>query len=157
MDFTETIKANLLKLGESYESLKPYMIKHLETIETLIQEKNRSRKEAVEVIKSTDYSLSTISKELKMSRTTLYNHEQLLKRYIELSVETSRKTDPYATIDELQEEKRYLQTEIGLLMKRDLDMELLKQQNIQLKSELKEKNKEIERLHKKIAELSNTH
>ena len=28
-------------------------------------------------------------------------------------------------------------------MKRDLDMELLKQQNIQLKSELKEKNKEI--------------
>ena len=157
MDFTETIKANLLKLGESYDSLKPYMIRHLESIESLMQEKNSSRDAAIEVIKSTDYSLSAISKELNMSRTTLYNHEQLLKRYIELSVESSRKSDPYTTIDDLQEEKSHLQTEIGLLMKRDLDIELLKQQNNQLKNDIKEKNKEIERLHKKIAELSNTH
>ena len=40
------------------------------------------------------------------------------------------------------------------MMKRDLDTELLKNQNEQLTAELKEKNKEIERMHKKIIELT---
>ena len=153
MDYTPIIKSNLERLGESYDSLKPYMIRHLESIERLIQDKSSSRDAAINIIKSTDFSLSAISKELNMSRTTLYNHEQLLKRYIEQSVEISRSSDPYILISELKDEKSQLQTEIGLLMRRDLDMELLKQQNKQLKSELKEKQKEIERMHKKIANL----
>ena len=154
MDYTDFIKCNLSKLGESYDALKPFMIKHLENIECLIQEKNKIRDTAVETIKNTDYSLSSISKELNMSRTTLYNHEQLLKRYIELSVEASQASDPFITISNLRDEKSQLQEEIGLMMKRDLDIELLKNQNEQLKAEIKEKNKEIDRMHRKIAELS---
>ena len=130
------------------------MIKHLEAIEALIQTKNNVRNVAVETIKNSNYTLSSISKELNMSRTTLYNHEQILKRYIELSVESSQASDPYITISILQDEKSQLLSEIGLLMKRDLDIELLKNQNEQLKAEIKDKNKEIERMHRKIAELS---
>lgn len=130
------------------------MIKHLEAIEALIQTKNNVRNVAVETIKNSNYTLSSISKELNMSRTTLYNHEQILKRYIELSVESSQASDPYITISILRDEKSQLLSEIGLLMKRDLDIELLKNQNEQLKAEIKDKNKEIERMHKKIAELS---
>ena len=130
------------------------MIKHLEAIEALIQTKNNVRNVAVETIKNSNYTLSSISKELNMSRTTLYNHEQILKRYIELSVESSQASDPYITISILRDEKSQLLSEIGLLMKHDLDIELLKNQNEQLKAEIKDKNKEIERMHKKIAELS---
>jgi len=154
MEYTNIIKSNLSKLGESYDALKPFMIRHLESIEGLIQEKNKVRDAAIETIKNTDYSLSSISKELNMSRTTLYNHEQLLKRYIELSVESSQLSDPYITISNLRDEKSQLQLEISLMMKRDLDTELLKNQNEQLTAELQEKNREIERMHKKIAELS---
>ena len=154
MDYTDIIKSNLSKLGVSYDSLKPFMIKHLEAIEALIQTKNNVRNVAVESIKNSNYTLSSISKELNMSRTTLYNHEQILKRYIELSVELSQASDPYITISILRDEKSQLLSEIGLLMKRDLDIELLKNQNEQLKAEIKDKNKEIERMHRKIAELS---
>ena len=154
MDYNEIIVRKLEKIGESYDVLKPYMLKHLENIESLIQRKQNERNNALRMIKESTLTLSSISKELNMSRTTLYNHEQLLKRYIDYSIEESDNSDPYNIIANLKEEKSQLQSQIELMMKRDLDIELIKLENKQLKKELQEKNKELENMHKKIIEIS---
>ena len=154
MDYNEIIAQKLEKIGESYDVLKPYMLKHLENIESLIQSKQNERNNALRTIKESTLTLSSISKELNMSRTTLYNHEQLLKRYIDYSIEESDNSDPYNIIANLKEEKSQLQSQIELMMKRDLDIELIKLENKQLKKELQEKNKELENMHKKIIEIS---
>lgn len=154
MDYNEIIVRKLEKIGESYDVLKPYMLKHLENIESLIQSKQNERNNALRTIKESTLTLSSISKELNMSRTTLYNHEQLLKRYIDYSIEESDNSDPYNIIANLKEEKSQLQSQIELMMKRDLDIELIKLENKQLKKELQEKNKELENMHKKIIEIS---
>lgn len=154
MDYIIIIKEKLSSLGEDYDSIKPYMIKHIIEIETLLRTKQETRLQAIETIKNLDFSLSGISKDLQMSRTTLYNHEQLLKRYIEFSISELGKWDPFVEQAKLKSEKSDLRTEIALLMDRDLDMELLKQKNSQLTANLKEKNKEVERLHKRLTELN---
>lgn len=153
MDVVSSIKAKLEELGEDYESLKPFMKAHLEAVETLLTEKEAVRDSAIAALKEADFSLSSISKQLKMSRTTLYNHEQLLKRYIELSAAKANSKDPLAMISKLQEEKSAMQKEINALMLHDLNFEILRVDNKHLKRELTDKNKEIERLSKQVEEL----
>ena len=88
-----------------------------------------------------------------MSRTTLYNHEQLLKRYIELSAAKANSKDPLVTISRLQKEKSDMQKEINALMLHDLNYEILRVDSKHLKKELSDKDKEIERLSKQVEEL----
>ena len=61
------------------------MKKWLEKVETAIQSRKSIQEEAVSTLKSVDYSVKAIAAEIGASRTTIYNHEQLLKRYIEQS------------------------------------------------------------------------
>lgn len=84
MDTVEIIRQNLSAIGEDYDSLKPFMKKWLEKVETAIQSRKSIQEEAVSTLKSVDYSVKAIAAEIGASRTTIYNHEQLLKRYYHL-------------------------------------------------------------------------
>ena len=152
-DIINRIREKVKELGEDYDSLKPFMKAHLESVETLLREKETKRDDAIQNIKQIDFSLTTISEELSMSRSTLYNHEQLLKRYIEFSANKIANKDPYQTIRKLQEEKTVMQKEIDLLMTHDLAFELLKMENKRYKREMSDKRKEIERLSKQVEDL----
>lgn len=154
MDCIEIIKENLKAINEDYDSLKPFMKKHLQTIENAIQERYQKQNTAVNTLKSIDYSLKSIAEEIGASRTTLYNHEQLLKRYIEQSTEAVDTTNPLTQIDKVQKEKSLLQDQITKMMERDVDIELLRMQNRELSTSLEGKNNEIERLQARISELS---
>ena len=85
MEYEELIRENLKAIDEDFDELKPFMQKRLVEVETVIQNRREEQENAVEILKSTDYSLKSIANEIGASRTTLYNHEQLLKRYIEYS------------------------------------------------------------------------
>lgn len=154
MDHTKDIKRKLKQLGEDYDALKANMIHHLENIEELLQEKQTSRNDAICILKNTTFTLKSISSDLGISRTVLYNHEQLLKRYIEYSAEEYAKDDPLAFQSKLAKEKKELQAQINALMQRDVEMMILKHQIGQLTTDLEAKDKEIERLHKRVQQLS---
>lgn len=154
MDTSDVIKAKLKALGESYDALRPFMLKRLEAVEVLIQQKRTAQQEALASLKETDFSIAAISRELQMSRTTLYNHGQLLKRYIEYSAKQADAEDPFAQLERAASDKADLQAQIALLMERDLDAELLKHENGRLTREVEEQQKEILRLHSRIMELN---
>ena len=141
MEYEELIRENLKAIDEDFDELKPFMQKRLVEVETVIQNRR-------------DYSLKSIANEIGASRTTLYNHEQLLKRYIEHSAAIASSSNPLLKVDKVQSEKSLLQEEITKLMERDVDLELMRIQNRELSTSLEGKNSEIERLQKRISELS---
>lgn len=154
MEYEELIRENLKAIDEDFDELKPFMQKRLVEVETVIQNRREDQENAVEILKSTDYSLKSIANEIGASRTTLYNHEQLLKRYIEHSAAIASSSNPLLKVDKVQSEKSLLQEEITKLMERDVDLELMRIQNRELSTSLEGKNAEIERLQKRISELS---
>lgn len=152
MEINELIKENLEVIGEDYGSLKPYMKAWLTKITISILNIADKQKEAERTLKETDYSIKTISKELGASRTTMYNHGQLLKRYIEQLTAIYITSNPYKKIDILHLEKRLQQEQLSKMMMRDIDIELLKAENKVLLTYLAEKEREIKRLEKYINE-----
>ena len=154
MEYEELIRDNLKAINEDYDTLKPFMQKRLLAVENVIQNRREQQEAAVMMLKTTDYSLKSIAEEIKASRTTLYNHEQLLKRYIEHSAAIASAPNPLILIDKVQAEKSLLQDLVTKLMERDVDMELMRLQNRELSTALEGKNAEIERLQTRISELS---
>lgn len=154
MDINERIINNLSALGEDYDTLKPFMQKWLEKIETEIQERWQAQENAIQTLRSMDFSVKSIASKIGASRTTMYNHEQLLKRYIEQSSSSLTGKNPYSEIAQIQEEKSLQQDQIQKMMQRDVDIELLKMQNQSLSATLAGKNEEIQRLSDRLSELS---
>lgn len=154
MDILESINEKLAVMGESYDQLKPFLQAYLQQIETIINERENTRTEAVDAIKRSSFNVSDISKQLGCSRTTLYNHDQILRRYIELSVEWYRKSDPFALLDNYRTEFSKMQEQIALMENRDIDFELLRQENSLLIRHNNNLSAEVERLQSRIHELS---
>ncbi len=154
MDIIETIKQNLAAINEEYDSLKPFMQKWLIKVEEAIQKRAQTQAEAAETLRSVDYSVKSISEDVGASRTTMYNHEQLLKRYVEYSAIKAAAKSPFADISKLREEKSVLQDQVKKMMARDVDVELLKMQIRSLSTTLEGKNAEIKRLEARIENLS---
>ena len=154
MEYEELIRENLKAIDEDFDELKPFMQKRLVEVETVNQNRREEQETAAEILKSTDYSVKSIANEIGASRTTLYNHEQLLKRYIEHSAAIASSSNPLLKVDKVQSEKSLLQEEITKLMERDVDLELMRIQNRELSTSLEGKNSEIDRLQKRFSELS---
>lgn len=154
MEITEQIRINLSSIGENYDLLKPFMKKWLKKVEIEIQSRYSRQTEATEALRSLDYSVKSIASSIGASRTTMYNHEQLLKRYIEHAISILSVSNPLSQIDKVQLEKSFLQEQVAKLMERDVDTELMRLQNRELSTALEGKNAEIERLQARIIELS---
>jgi hypothetical protein len=154
MEINENIKKKLHGIGEDYDILKPFMQEYLTKVESYIESRTKDQNETIKTLKECGFTVSSVSKELGCSRTTLYNHNQLLKRYIEHSMVVLNQDNPYAAYENLRESKSKLQEQVSLMENRDIDFELVKHEKIELSIMLKEKNKEIERLHARVNELS---
>lgn len=154
MEVIEIVKKNLCDMGENYDLLKPFMQKWLIKVETAIQARRETQVSAESTLRTIDYSVKSIAEDIEASRTTLYNHQQLLKRYILQSVSDAKSTNPFHMIAKCREEKALLQKQISLMMERDVDVELLKMHNHTLSTALEGKNAEIGRLEARIAALS---
>lgn len=154
MDLEEIIREKLLQLDEDYDSLKPSLQKWLFKVESEIQCLNAQQDKALESFKNTDYSIKGISERISSSRTTMYNHGQLLKRYIELSAKKATDKNPYCLISQLREEKATLNRQLIQMMNRDISVQLLMEENSQLTSAIKDKDEQITRLQARVAELT---
>lgn len=102
MEINDIIKSKLESISEEFDCLKPFMKEYLAKIETIIQNKKAIQDNTLKTLKENTLSVSSISKELGCSRTTLYNHNQLLKRYIEFSEGLFNQDNPFIAYDELK-------------------------------------------------------
>ena len=154
MEQLEIIKKKLMDMGEDYDALKPFMQEYLMSVETIIMEREKQQAEALATLRGASYSVSDISKTLGCSRTTLYNHNQLLKRYIEHSMALTNANNPIAECEAMRVSKQKLQEQVNLMENRDIDAELSKYEKQILMNRIADKDKEIERLQARIHELS---
>lgn len=153
MEINDIIKSKLESIGEEFDCIKPFMKEYLAKIETIVHNKKTIQDNALRTLKENTLSVSSISKELGCSRTTLYNHTQLLKRYIEFSEGLFNQNNPFIAYDELKASVGHLKAQVSLMEDRDISMEILKQEKKELSNMLKEKEKEIKRLQTRISEV----
>lgn len=99
-------------------------------------------------MKANSFTVSSIAKEVNCSRTTLYNHNQLLKRYIELSLQNYFTDNPFNVIEENKKTVAKLKEQINLMEVRDIMIEKLKNENRELKKLLSEREKQQIRVEK---------
>lgn len=154
MERIDIIKQKLLEMDIEYDSLKDFIQKYLIEIENIIYLKEQAQIEAIALFKNSTYSVSSIAETLNYSRTTFYNHNQILKKYIEHSITISNKNNPYNAIDEIKESRKILQEQISLMENRDIDFEILKHEKSLLDNKISEQDKEITRLKARVHELS---
>jgi len=96
----------------------------------------------------------SIAQKLGCSRTTLYNHNQLLKRYIEYSAECLAAKNPLAEIEIHAYKRKLLEEQVALMEIRDIKNERLQHDYQMLTDLLKCKNAEVGRLQGRIIELT---
>lgn len=154
MEKNQNIIEKLKQINVDYESLKPFMKDYLFRIEEFIEEKNSERLAGIKMIKDSRFTISSVSKTLECSRTTLYNHDELLRRYIELSIDLFELSDPYVAYNNLKASISELEAKVNKMVLRDIDTELLREENDKHLIKLKESIEQINRLQSRNAELS---
>ncbi len=154
MERLQHIKDKLVCIGESYDSLKPFIQEYLDRIETLIEEQKDVVYKAIKALKDNALTPVAIAKKLGCSRTTLYNHNQILKRYIEHSAECLSKQNPLLEIEENTYKRQMLEEKVTLMEIRDINNEQLKHEHKMLTDLINCKNSEIQRLQRRVRELT---
>ena len=142
----ERIRRKLEEIGENYDLLKENTKKYLQRIETIICQKESEIAEASNLLKKQPYSPASISKELQCSRTTLYNNNRLLQRYIELSLKETNRLNANKEIERLRKVIAEKDAALKLMQARDVNEIKLKLENKKLHNLIKGKNREIEKL-----------
>ncbi|WPC42392.1 hypothetical protein [Clostridium sp. JS66] len=157
MDKLEGIIVNKLKeLEIDYYSLKSFIQEYLIKIEEIIFQKEKNRDEAINILKNNRFSVVSISKDLNCSRTTLYNHGAILKKYIELSEIKFIEDNPFELFEKLKTEKQLLENQLNQMIGRDVNNEILANELDTHINTIKEKDDTIKRLEVEKAELSKT-
>ncbi len=155
MDSVErNIVTKLKELDVNIDSLKPFEKDYLIQIESIISNKVQIQEEAIKTLKANKFSLSSIAKEIGCSRTTFYNN-RILKAYIELSEVFFNEDNPYKAYEDLKTAKSLMEAQVDKMVARDVHAEIVSHENKELHKTIKEKNKEINRLQARVAELSN--
>lgn len=119
-------------------------------------EKEKKKNDAILLLKANAFTVSSIAKEVNCSRTTLYNHNQLLKKYIELSLQNYFTDNPFNVIEENKKTVAKLKEQIDLMEVRDIMIEELKNENRELKKLLSEREKQQIRVEKTPSNASNS-
>lgn len=150
MELDDVIKEKLIEMELDPEKIKENLMKYLRSIEQLIQEKDSYWKQVLSDIENTKYTVKSVADELKISRTTFYSYDNLLQKYVQHSIEKSKKRNPYNVIQNLEESHKLINSRIKLMEQRDVDVLLLENENELLRNQLKEKNKEVENLKEEL-------
>lgn len=152
LNIEEQLKSISNELGIDYDSLKPKTKKHLLNIETAITNRELKYNELLHKLKDNKVTLSSISDDVKISRQTLYNNGEL-KAYINLRALQVNELNPYHQIEELNDKINKLNKKLELMINRDIDIELLRNENEILLEQIKNKDNTITRMNEQNIEM----
>ncbi len=153
-EISNRINRRLVQINVSIDDLKPATIERLKKIEEHLIEVENSFEEALQVLKLKDCGPTAVSKKLDMSRTTLYNHDQLFKRYIEAAESELNARNPIYHLDLKNAIIDDMRAEVSGLYDRDITLNDLQYKIKDLSLNLNEKEKEISRLTLRNRELA---
>lgn len=145
VNIEEELKSTCNELGIDYNNLKTKTKKHLLNIETAIAKRKSKYDELERELKDNKITLSCISDDTEISRQTLYNNGEL-KAYINLRMVQINELNPYHKIDELKKEINKLDKKLQLMVERDIDTEILRNENELLLEQIKNKDNTIARI-----------
>lgn len=152
VNIEEQLKSICAELGIDYDNLKPKTQKHLLNIETAIASRESKYNELLHELKENKVTLTSISDDTKISRQTLYNNNEL-KVYINFRTLQTDELNPYHRIDELKDKINKLNEKLELMINRDIDTEILRNQNETLLEQLKNRDNTINRMKEQNAEI----
>lgn len=137
----DSIEKNLVlkldKMGIEYVSLKPNIKAHLYKLELTLAQVNNQRVNLINEYKKVKPSVLSISTDAKIARQTLYNNK-ILKEYIEFSIKDFDSYDPFQEIDELKNKVNLLNEQLDRMYQRDIEVEIMFNENKELKKKLKD-------------------
>ncbi|MGQ7874947.1 hypothetical protein [Bacillus sp. 1A] len=119
------MKLEQLKLPQ-YNILKPNIQQYLLKIETIVQQKEMSRKVALQEYRNGKISVNNIVKDISISRQTVYNNREILEAYILYCISIQEKEDVFVKGIDNKNKIRELEETIFYLQQRDVTIENLK-------------------------------
>lgn len=141
------------ELGIDYDNLKPKTKKHLINIESSITNREFLYYKLSHDLKDNKVTLTSVAKDSKISsRQTLYNNKEL-KDYIDFRMLQVNERNPYHQLDELKAKIDKLNEKLELMIKRDIDTEILRNENRILSEQIKNKNNTITRMNEQYANM----
>ena len=148
------ISHNLTAIGESLEHIPVHVLKYLEEIQEVIDQKEQQQHEALSLIKSSSITVSSVMATLGYSRNTAYRYGGILQRYIEHASACLSKTNLLHTIEALRQEIRDKDKQLALVVESNVANLQLQDQVAQLEGVIADKNTRIEQLQKRVNELN---
>lgn len=145
VNIEEQLKSICTELEIDYGNLKAKTQKHLLNIETAIANRESKYNELLHELKDNKVTLSSISDDTKISRQTLYNNKEL-KAYINFRTLQVDELNPYHQIEELKEKINKLNKKLELMVNRDIDTEILRNENEVLLQQIQNKENTITRM-----------
>lgn len=131
------------KMGIEYVSLKSNIKAHLYKLELTLAEVKNKRVNLINEYKKVKPSVLSISTDAKIARQTLYNNK-ILKEYIEFSIRDFDSYDPFQEIDELKNKINLLNEQLDKMYQRDIEVEIMFNENKELKKKLKDIKRNLE-------------
>lgn len=141
------------KMGIEYISLKPNIKNHLYKLELTLAQVNNQRINLINEYKKIKPSVLSVSTDAKIARQTLYNNK-ILKEYIEFSIKDFDAYDPFQEIDDLKNKVTLLNEQLDKMYQRDIEVEIMFNENKELKNKLKDvkRNLEVQSVERREAE-----
>lgn len=152
VNIEEQLKLICNELEINFDNLKPKIQKHLLNIETAITNRELKYNELLHELKDNKVTLSSISSDTKISRQTLYNNKEL-KTYINFRTLLVDEFNPYHRIDQLKDEINKLNEKLELMINRDIDTEILRNENEILLEQIKNRDATLNRIKEQNLEM----
>ncbi len=148
-----TIENKLKQLGFDFNVQTSFIKDKLIEIEKIIQEKDANCKSAEQQIKDNKYSLASICKEINISRTSAYNNDEIIKKYIEYSLGISKKYNLLYKLEKSKEIESERKEIIDNMVERDINYSIQEEKIMNLNNRIRELTSENKRLEKEKKEL----
>ena len=146
MEIDERIRRKLKQLERDMDTLKPFLLQHLRTIEGALSSIAEQRKHEYAMLRLCDYDVLSLAQSTGISRSTFYNYDRLLQRYVVLSHDLDFKDDPIRIATDLREMVHMLREEKALMEKRDCRELQMKDEISRLNQQLADRDKTIDNL-----------
>lgn len=150
MEVVEIVNCTLRNMGESPENIRDNVLQYLIQIESCIINQESQCEAAAKHLQNTTYDVKSIAALTGIARTTFYNYDKILQRYVDARKNELVESNPYEIIKKQQEIIRSQNNTIALMQSRDCKELILEQQISMLQNQLKEKDKTIDTLRKKL-------
>lgn len=146
------VSTRLKKMGYSFNDIDEKQQNYLIKLELCISEIFKIEKEVKAILSKNNISIKNVSETTKISRQTFYNIP-ILNEYVTYCAKEFEKIDISSLQTNMSEELQRLKEDVKEMHKRDVQIELLKNDIKKLKQSLKLKEEKIVTQSKKIYEM----